>query len=65
MKKAKLLNKINVDVGDGKIEVLDKRTALSFLHKSKNKYVFCVRKWHGSGKSGIELYKDEFEWKQQ
>jgi len=56
-RKATLLGKIKLSNNI----VLDKGTALTFLHmNTKGKYVFCVNKLHGSGKSAIELSESEF-----
>ncbi len=64
--KAKLKKSIQVERPDGTVEKLDRRTALIYLHThkhgSKNEYWFCVRKFHGSGLSGIGLFKNEFDW---
>lgn len=66
--KAKLKQPIYVRIGNGTVEKLDKRTALYYLHKEKwdkeKKYIywFCVKKFHGSGVSGLCLIKKEFEW---
>jgi hypothetical protein len=35
---------------------------LSLLDKKGDKFIFCVRKMHGTGASGLELTEDEFEW---
>ena len=62
--KAKLKQPISVERQDGTIIKLDRRTALSFLHKHKKgsryEYWFCVLKFHGSGSSGVGLFKNEF-----
>ena len=64
--KAKLKQPIQVSRQDGTVEKLDRRTALTYLHKHKKgsryEYWFCVRKFHGSGLSGIGLFKNEFDW---
>ena len=64
--KAKLKNSIRVKRQDGSIEVLDRRTSLTYLHKhkigSRYEYWFCVNKHYGSGSSGIGLLKKEFDW---
>ena len=64
--KAKLKQSILVKRQDGTEVKLDRRTALTYLHKgkkgSKYEYWFCVKKFYGSGSSGIVLFKNEFEW---
>jgi len=64
--KAKLKQSIQVEREDGSEVKLDRRTALIYLHKHKKgnryEYWFCVVKFHGSGSSGIGLFKNEFDW---
>jgi hypothetical protein len=65
-KKAKLKQPISVQRQDGSVEKLDRRTALTYLHKTKKgsryEYWFCVVKFYGSGSSGIGLLKNQFDW---
>lgn len=64
--KAKLKQSILVKRQDGSEVKLDRRTALTYLHRHKKgnryEYWFCVRKFYGSGSSGIGLFKNEFDW---
>ena len=60
--KARLTEKIILSHKDGEV-ILDGRTSLTFLNKnSHGKYVFCVKKLHGTGQSAIILDKNEFIW---
>ena len=60
--KARLNQKMIFSHENGDV-VLDRRTALTFLHKNtKGEYVFCVKKLHGTGQSAVILNKDEFKW---
>lgn len=35
---------------------------LSLLDKKGNKFIFCVRKMHGTGASAIDLTENEIKW---
>lgn len=45
--------------------MLDGRTALIFQYKEGKNYHFCVKKFHGTGMSGIILKKEDFQWRME